>query len=233
MAGTVKGTLGIGLPIAAVGLMAQFIDPRLAMSLMVFPIMFTNIWQMYRAGEVVCTIRKYWLFVVILIVTLMVTTFYTVRVSTQILVGFVGIVVILFSLMNMAFNPPPIPSRFERPGQVVGGLLAGIMGGLTAIWSPPIAAYLIARGVGKDEFIRTTGLVFFVGSIPLCIGFWQNGMLTGPVAMISVSMIIPTLAGFSLGEAIRRNLEPQRFKTLVLVFFLLIGFNLLRKSLFA
>ena len=74
--------------------------------------------------------------------------------------------------------------------------------------------------------------LFFVGSLPLCIGFWQNGMLTGPIALVSAGMIIPTLVGFSLGEVIRRNLHPERFKTLVLVFFLLIGLNLVRKAIF-
>ena len=229
-AGTVKGTLGIGMPIAAVGLMAQFIEPRLTITLMVFPIMFSNVWQIYRAGKFADSIRKYWLFAVVLVVVLTITTFYTGRVSANLLTGFAGIVVILFSLMNLVFKPPPLEARFERPGQIIGGLLAGIMGGLTAIWSPPIMAFLIARNVEKDEFIRATGFLFFVGSLPLCVGFWQNGMLTGPIALVSMGMILPTIAGFSLGEVIRRRLHPERFKAVVLVFFLLMGINLLRKA---
>jgi uncharacterized membrane protein YfcA len=229
-AGTVKGTLGIGLPIAAVGLMTLFIDARLAVSLMVFPIMFTNIWQMYRAGDVAGTVRKYWLFAVVLMVSMIVTTSYTAQLSTGLLVGAVGVVIILFSLMNLAFKPPPLPDKYERVGQVTGGVISGIMGGLTAIWSPAVAAYLIARAADKDEFIRTTGFLFFIGSLPLCVGFWQNGMLTGPIAMVSAGMIIPTVAGFSIGEVLRRMLKPERFKILVLVFFLLIGFNLVRRA---
>jgi uncharacterized membrane protein YfcA len=212
--------------------MAQFIEPRLTLSLMVFPIMFTNIWQIYRAGQFTQSIRKYWLFAIILVVSMMVTTMYTARVSAGLLIALVGIVVILFALMNLAFKPPRIPPKYARPSQVVGGLLAGIMGGFTAVWSPPVAAFLIANGVEKDEFIRATGFLFFVGSLPLCIGFWQNGMLTGPIALVSAGMIIPTLVGFSLGEVIRRYLHPERFKTLVLVFFLLIGLNLVRKAIF-
>ncbi len=198
---------------------------------MVFPIMFSNLWQIVRAGNAINTIVKYWVCAVVLTISLMVTTFYTVRVAADFLVAFVGVVIILFSLLNLMSTPPSIPEKFIRSGQFITGLVAGIMGGFTAIWSPPIAAYLIARHVDKDEFVRATGFLFLVGSVPLCIGFWQNGLMTGPVALISAGMIIPTLAGFSVGEIIRRKLRPDRFKTLVLIFFLLIGLNLIRKAL--
>jgi uncharacterized membrane protein YfcA len=231
-AGVIKGTLGVGLPIAAVGLMTQFIDPRLAISLVVFPIMFSNIWQIYRAGEIKKTVMKYWMFAVVLAISLMITTSYTAKVATDFLVAFVGVVIILFSLMNLMSTPPSIPEKFDRPGQLIAGLTAGVMGGFTAIWSPPIAAYLIARNTNKDGFVRATGFLFLVGSIPLCLGFWQNGLMTGPVALVSTGMIIPTLAGFSVGEIIRRKLKPDRFKRLVLFFFLLIGLNLIRKAVY-
>ncbi|MDA0349155.1 MAG: sulfite exporter TauE/SafE family protein [Verrucomicrobia bacterium] len=230
-AGVIKGTLGVGLPIAAVGLMTQFIDPRLAISLVVFPIMFSNIWQMFRAGEIKNTVIKYWIFAFVLAISLLVTTFYTARVAADVLVAFVGVVIILFSLMNLISTPPSIPEKVDRPSQLIGGLIAGVMGGFTAIWSPPIAAYLIARNTDKDEFVRATGFLFLIGSIPLSVGFWQNGLMTGPVAMVSAGMIIPTIAGFSIGEIIRRKLNPDRFKKLVLIFFLLIGLNLIRKAI--
>ena len=231
VAGISKGTLGVGLPIAAVGLMTLFIDARLAVSLMVFPIMLTNVWQVYRSGNIANIARDNWLFAVVLLFALLTTTFFTTRVSADVLVMLVGFVIILFSLVNLTFRVPPIPNRHDRLAQCLGGVAAGIVGGFTAIWSPPVAAYLIARGVEKDEFVGSTGFLFFVGSLPLCLGFWHNGMLTGPVALVSLGMIIPTLAGFTVGEVIRRRIDARRFKTILLVFFLLIGFNLVRRAL--
>ncbi len=232
VAGISKGTLGVGLPIAAVGLMTLFIDARLAVTLMVFPIMLTNVWQVYRSGNAGAIARKNIRFAVVLLLSLWITTFFTTRVSADILVALVGFVIILFSLVNLVIQVPPIPDRFDKAGQTIGGILAGITGGFTAIWSPPVAAYLIAKGVEKDEFVGSTGFLFIVGSIPLCIGFWQNGMLTGPIAMVSMGMLIPTLAGFTVGELIRSRIDARRFKTLVLIFFFLIGLNLVRRSVF-
>ena len=232
LSGIIKGTVGVGLPIAAVGLMVLFIGPRLAMSLMVFPIMFANIWQTFSGGTIKRVYKKYLLFAVILAVSLYVTTSFTPGIAPDTLVLFVGIVIIIFALMNLMFNPPPMPVRFHRPAAVVASLCAGIMGGLTAIWSPPIAAYMIATNTEKDEFVCATGMLFLVGSVPLCIGFWNNGLMTGPTALVSAAMIIPTLIGFAIGEAIRRRLNPDRFKKVVLVVFFLIGINLIRRVVF-
>lgn len=233
VAGVIKGTAGVGLPIVAVGLMVLYLDPRIAMSLMVFPIMFANIWQVYRGKEIIRSIRRYGLLAVVLIFSLFATTYFTPSVSTRMLVLFVGITIVIFALMNLAFNPPPVPKRFNRMGQVMAGVCAGIMGGLTAIWSPPVAAYMLVTGADKDEFVRATGLLFLVGSVPLGIGFWNNGLMTGATAVLSGLMIIPTLIGFYCGEVIRRRLNAQRFKRIVLLLFLLIGLHLIWRSILA
>ncbi len=222
----------MGLPVAAVALMAQFIDPRLAITLMVFPILFANTWQFLRARERVLIAKRHWIFALALLITFSIATFFTARVSGNALIIFVGIVIIVFSITNLMFNPPPIPDRLDRPCQIFFGALSGITGGLTAIWSPAIAIYLIGRGIEKDEFVGISGFLFLVGSIPLCLGFWLNGMLTGTTAVLSMTMMIPTLIGFSLGEFIRKRIDAKKFKSIVLIFFLFMGLNLIRKGLF-
>ncbi len=92
--------------------------------------------------------------------------------------------------------------------------------------------YLLARRVDSETFIGTTGILILAGSIPLFFGYWQVGLLTAPLAGISALMIVPALLGFGLGEWMRRRLNPPQFKRLVLVVFLLMGLNLLRKGLF-
>ena len=50
------------------------------------------------------------------------------------------------------------------------GMFSGILGGLSSIWSPPVAMYLLARNVEKSEFIGATGFLFLAGSLPLALG---------------------------------------------------------------
>ena len=105
------------------------------------------------------------------------------------------------------------------------------MGGLTAVWAPPLVMYLSARQVHRDEFVRATGLLLFIGSVPLCAGYALTGHLTATLAGQSALMLIPTLAGFTLGERLRRGLSAQRFRMILLMVFLVLGLNLIRRAI--
>ena len=232
IAGTIKGVVGIGLPIAAVGILSLFIDARAAILLAVFPIVVSNLWQVYRSGNIVPTIRRFWVLAVSLAGAMFVTTFFATTVSAEVLVFALGSMIVLFAATNLAFTPPPLPARYERPVQIVTGIIAGITGGLTAIWGPPIIIYFLAIRLDKDAFIRASGVLFLCGSVPLLFGYINNGMITPATALVSGAMVVPTLIGFALGEHLRRHLDASRFRLAVLVMFLVIGLNLLREAFF-
>ncbi len=231
-AGTVKGTVGVGLPTAAVALLSQAVDAKLAIALVVVPSFVTNTWQAIRSGAVLEAMRRYAPFILCLMAVIgAVSALITARLSSDSLVAVLGIAIVVFAVSNLAWRPPALGDRWDRPAQIAAGSLSGLMGGLTAIWAPPMAAYLLARRVPKDEFVRASGVIITLGNLPLLAGFLWSGMLTGPIAGVSALMILPALLGFSIGEAIRHRLDQERFRKAVLIFFLLMGLNLLRRAL--
>lgn len=232
IAGVIKGTIGIGLPTTAIGILSQFTDVRLAITLAVLPIVAGNGWQMIRAGNMFGTAKRYAIFAVFLIVVLFVTAVTVTNVPTQTLIIMLGIVIVLFSLISLSFSPPRLPDRWDKPAQAVAGSAAGILGGMTAIWAPPVMIYFLARRLEKDEFIRATALLLLAGSLPLLAGYLVNGQLVGETGKLSAILIIPTLVGFTFGEYLRSKLNAERFRTAVLVMFLLMGLNLLRRAFF-
>ena len=232
LAGTIKGVVGIGLPIAAVGILSQMIEPRTAVLLAIFPIVVGNVWQVYRSGNIVPAIKRYGIFAATLAVVLFVTTLFAHGISAEVLVFALGIMIVLFAATNLAFTPPALPARYDRIGQVVAGIVSGISGGLTAIWGPPMVIYFLARRLDKDEFIRASGILFLCGSVPLLLGYINNGMITTEVAQMSGLMVIPTLVGFAIGEQLRHRLDASKFRTAVLIMFLIMGLNLLREAFF-
>lgn len=233
LAGLVKGTTGIGLPTAAVGMMSQMIDPRQAIALVVFPSLLSNAWQMWRSGRVGEVLRRYWLYILCLMSLIaVVSATLTAAVETEVLILVLGCVVCLFSVSSLAWAPPFLPERWDRVGQAVAGVASGVLGGLTAIWAPAMVTYLMARRVEKEAFVAATGVMIFAGTLPLIGGFWSAGIITGPSAGVSVLMFLPALAGFTLGEALRRRLDAARFRKVVLLVFLVMGLNLIRKAVF-
>ncbi|MEM7746545.1 MAG: sulfite exporter TauE/SafE family protein [Pseudomonadota bacterium] len=232
LAGIIKGLIGIGLPTASVGMMSQVIDPRVAIALIVFPSLLSNAWQIWRMGGLVGALKRYWLFLIMLAsMILLMSTQVTAAVPTETIMLVLGCVIVLFSVMSLTFKPPHIPARFDKAGQFIAGTAAGTLGGLTAIWAPPMVTYLIGRQTGKDEFVRASGVIIFIGTLPLIAGFWSNGMLTGPLALVSLGMTLPAIAGFQIGEAVRRSLDADRFRNVVLIIFGIMGLNLLRRAL--
>ncbi|MEO0635463.1 MAG: sulfite exporter TauE/SafE family protein [Pseudomonadota bacterium] len=232
LAGTIKGTVGIGLPAASVGMMALFLPPKVAITLVVVPIVIVNVWQYWTAGDRIGALRRYWLFIAAMLPTLFVMTFVTAQVDGRTIALVLGLVVVAFAATNLFFSPPALPMRFDRPAQVLGGFGAGVFGGLTSVWAPPIMIYMLARRVEKDEFVRGCGVVFAAGSVPLFLGFVWNGLLQGSTALVSTAMVVPALVGFAVGARLRQHIDSDRFRTIVLVLFLLIGVNLLRRALF-
>ena len=231
VAGLVKGLAGMGLPTTAIAAMTLAVDPRTAIAITLLPMLFTNLWQAIRSGEIVRALGTYAPFAIVLGIGVLTTTLLTANVSDQVLFGVLGGVIIVFVVINLRFTPPPLPERWDRAAQIGAGAASGVIGGLCGVWAPPMAVYLLARHTPKDEFVRASGLLIFLGSVPLCIGYLWQGMMTAELSVISLAMILPTLAGFSLGEILRKRLSPERFRLIFLYVFLALGLNLLRRAI--
>lgn len=231
VAGTVKGLSGIGMPTAAIALVTLFEGPRTAIALVLFPMLAANLWQVWRGGCVLRTARRYRLFAVVLLLGVTATAFGTAGAGDRLLLAALGLVILIFVAASYKRLIPPLPDRYDRRAQVGFGLFAGLIGGMTAAWGPPLAMYLATRDVDKDEFIRATGFLIVAGSIPLCLTYAQLGFLDGPLAGASAAMILPTILGFSMGERLRNRLSPEGFRNALLVVFAVLGLNLLRRAI--
>jgi len=230
LAGTVKGVLGIGLPTISISMLAQFVDPRVAIAFLLLPAVVTNSWQTYRGGAIKRSAVKLWPFVTTMAVVMFVSSMFAARASTAVLVLGIGVMVVIWTLTSFIKTPPPMAEQFDRPIQYALGAFAGVMGGLTAIWSPPMVIYLLSIRCDKDDFVRFTGFMILCGTVPLTIGYVLNGLLDRQLALASALMIVPTLIGFSIGEYLRRFLGGKQFQKAVLLVFFLMGVNLIRRS---
>ena len=229
-AGIVKGFLGIGLPAAAMAFLTLVMDPTIAISLLTLPIIFTNVMQYARCENPRPIARKYWVFALAIIVSIFITSFFILSYPKAILTISIGLAMIAFSLTQMTGARLPIGSGY---GWHVGvGLFSGVLGGLSSIWSPPVAMYLLARDVDKSEFIGATGFLFLAGSLPLAAGLALAGVLTIDTVLHSLMGLIVVLVGFRIGEMLRNYLPQGIFRKIVLWAFLIMGARLLAIGLF-
>ena len=230
--GFVKGLLGIGLPALLVGCLTFLYEPRLAVAMILFPILTTNIRQALRGGKAMEIVRRFRY----LIGTGMLFIFLTALVGKQVPVAWlqicVGIAMALFAISGLLVELPRTPERLDKVVQVIAGLGSGILGGLTAIWGPPMAMYLMSLKLERRYFIQVLGVLFASQSIPLTFGFFLSGELDMTTAILSAAMLAPTFAGMYVGEKVRDRIDTVLFFRLFLGVFLLLGLNLIRRGLF-
>lgn len=231
IAGTVKGIAGVGLPMTALGILTLQTDPRTAIALALVPILLANLWQYLTAGNAMAALRRYLPFVTAMILGIPVTLSLTASASPALLFAVLGTTIIGSVALNLTRWTPRIPDSADVPAQIGLGTLAGVLGGLVSLWLPAVLIYLSARNVAKEEFVRASGLMLFSGSIPLVAGFWREGFLTGPLAWISAGMLVPTIFGMYAGARLRDHLSEQTFKRVLMAVLVLIGLNLIRRSL--
>ena len=229
-AGIVKGFLGIGLPAAAMGLLTLIISPTEAISLLWLPILFTNIFQYGRAKNKREIAMTYKWFAAAIFCSIFLTSLFINDYPTALLTVAIGIAMVVFSL-NLLFGLS-LPVGPGRGWQVGVGIVSGVLGGLSSIWSPPVAMYLMARNTPKDMFIGTTGFLFLAGCLPLGAGLVISGLITWPVIVKSLLGLLMTLTGFRIGEILRERISQDRFRQIVLVAFLIMGGRLIATGLF-
>jgi len=77
------------------------------------------------------------------------------RMSTPLVTLILGVSISLFAATSLWREWPILPTRFDRHAQIITGVVCGVLGGLTAVWAPPIVIYLSALRLDKDAFVRT------------------------------------------------------------------------------
>lgn len=221
----------MGLPLTALGLITLFVDPRQSIAIVMVPMLVSNAWQVWRAGGIAQAFACYLPFIVALAVSVALAVVAFSGVSDAWIYAGLGGTLLLYVTISLRNLVPDLPDKHDHKAQIIAGLTSGISGGLTSVWAPPMAMYLAARGVRKDEFVRASGLLILIGSIPFAAGYAALGFLDRPSLMLGLGLLVPTFAGFRLGEVLRSRLSETAFKKALLAIFVLIGLNLIRKAI--
>ncbi|MEP2029529.1 MAG: sulfite exporter TauE/SafE family protein [Paracoccaceae bacterium] len=227
ISGAIKGFIGIGLPTVAMVLLTLVLDARSAITLILMPMLFSNIWQMMRGEDIRLLIGRYWRFVLIIVVTVALTAWATQSMDDKVLRPALGVIVLLFVLATWRSELPDIPPNMATRLEYVFATVAGILGGLTSTWGVPVAMFLSTKKLKRDAFIQATGLLIAAGSFPLVGVYFAVGHSDSESTLLSCLLLFPTLAGYWVGEYYRKKTDPNLFKPALLFVFLCLGLNLL------
>ena len=228
--GIVKGSVGIGMSMFSVPIIAFILPPTKAMMLLCFPIIITNLIQMNikkGIGNYRFLPMFIMLFLGILIGGKLILNLHFKTISI-----IIALIIIFFTLINFfGLNLKNIKQKNEKILSVIIGFFSGILGGLSTFYAPPIITFLVSLNLEKESFIRTISTMYFLASIPLYSSLIYHGLGNFYDLLISLVVTAPALIGQYFGTKIRMKLSNEIFRKTILSILIIIGFSLLIKNL--
>lgn len=230
--GICKGIIGVALPLVGISIMVMLIDVKLAVAMIVIPIVVTNMQMALRSGwpDLVEAIRRFWPLVVTCFITLLSVAVFAHRFSSSAILIGLGVALMIFVMANTSPWRPHVPPEFEKAAGALVGVVSGALGGATSVYGPPITMFLLACGVPKSKWSASVGTTFSLGSLPLLAGYTMNGMITPSVAAVSSLACIPAYMGMWLGFKLQDAMAPETFRKILLTGLFLMALNLVLKG---
>jgi uncharacterized membrane protein YfcA len=231
-AGIVKGATGVGLPLVLVPLATQFLDVPVAIALLTVPQTASNIGQAMEGGETAAAIRRLTPILATLIIGTLIGAHLLISIDRRRLSLILGVAFIALAAL-LAFLPRlRIGAETARWVGPVVGFGSGILGGLSAMFGPPMIAYLLSTGANPNSFVKSMAIVAFTASLTLALALGGSGTMAPIDYLVSAACLIPIQCGMPLGRWLRRRIKPQAFRALVLLVLAAGGLDMLRKALF-
>ncbi len=233
LGGFAKGVVGFALPLIAVSIMASFLPAKVAVALMVVPILVSNLLQALRGGaaEAWASLVKYRRLNLVFFVTIVIAARLVVVLPDMALYGVLGVAITGFGAAQVLGWRPVFAARRARLAEVVAGVASGIFGGIAGIWGPPLVIYLLAAEVPKVEAVRVQSITFLLGATVLLVSHVQSGVLDAMTLPMSAWLTLPTLAGMFVGYGVQDRLDQELFRKVTLIVLIVAGLNLLRRAL--
>ena len=228
--GIVKGSVGIGMSMFSVPIIAFILPPTKAMMLLCFPVIVTNLIQM-NIKQGISNYRFLPMFL-LLFVGLLIGGKLILSLNYRTISIVIALTIILFTFFNFfGLNLKNIKQKNEKILSVIIGFFSGILGGLSTFYAPPIITFLVSLNLEKESFIRTTATMYFLASIPLYSSLIYHGLGNFYDLLISLVITPPALLGQYLGTKIRMRLSNEIFRKTILLILIIIGFSLFNKNL--
>lgn len=229
--GTVKGVIGLGLPSVSLALLAVTIDLTSAMVLILVPTFVTNVWQAMVGGNGKVLLARLRLFFFTAAITVWIGAIALTRVDLSWLSTLLGVLLIIYSAVNLVGFRFKISTRHEIWLGPLMGAVNGVLMGMTGSSVVPGVMYLQSIGLSRDMLVQAMGMLFMFSTLALAIALQQNTILTIENGIISIGALIPAFIGMIFGQRIRQHLSESLFRRVLFVSLLALGMYIIAIAL--
>ena len=226
VAAFLKGITGLGFSTVCLGLVAGFIDMRVALPLVLVPSLASNVLVMLDAGRFREAVARFWPVFAAAVPGVAIGLWVLDSVDSVTLRRALGTVLALYgawALCNMSLR---LGERAARRLAIPVGFVNGVVNGVTGTQVMPVLPYLLALGLPSALFVQSINIVFTLSSFVMLAGLGRLGLLNAPLLLTGAAGVVPVALGIWLGGKLRRRLPQSAFKRMVLVLLVVLGAGL-------
>lgn len=231
LAGAVKGTIGLGLPTISMGLLALIMTPLQAAAILVVPSFLTNVWQMAVGPSLTSVVRRLWPTQIGICLGTWAGIGWMTGNAARYGSALLGVALVIYAVIGLC----SLRWTVTRPKELwlgpVFGAITGLIAAATGIFVIPLAPYLQALDLGKEEFVQALGLSFTVSTAALAVNLTLASALNIGVATPTIVALVAACVGMAVGQIVRLRLSPDIFRRCFFVGLLLLGVYLVADAL--
>ncbi|OZH54251.1 membrane protein [Hydrocoleum sp. CS-953] len=226
-----KGITGLGFSTICLPTMATFLDPKIAIPLVIVPSLSSNLLVMTQAGRFKDAVSNFWPIYVSTFPGLLLGVYVLNSIEGAISRAILGAILFLYALWALRSKPIILSEKMRTWLTVPVGLTTGVINGITGSQIMPILPFLLALDLNKETFVQAINLSFTLSSVVMLFLLGKIGLLQPSLLGIAVVGIVPVAIGINLGSRLRKRLPEEKFRTVVLLFLLVVGLSLIIRSL--
>lgn len=216
-----KGITGLGFSTACLPFLVLALGLRETLPLLLLPSLSSNVLVMRDAGPLKATVSRFWPMFLAQIPGVFLGLWLLNWLDGGLAAAILGTVLIVYCVFALARPTLYLSSATARYLRLPCGFVTGSVNGLTGSQVMPVMPYLLSLQLQPQQLVQAINASFTVSSVMMVIGLTQLGLLTVPVAVVSIVGLIPVYFGIKIGSRLREKFSPEMFRKLVL--FTLIG----------
>lgn len=223
IAGLVKGTTGLGFSTTCLPFLVMAMGLKEALPLVIVPSLFSNVTVMRDAGHFRETVSRFWPLYLALLPGLILGLAVLDRVDGGTAAMALGGVLCVYALYALSRAQARMPPRLERPLAAPTGFLTGFVNGITGTQVMPLLPFMLALPLDPNRLVQAINCSFTLSSLVMAFGLSKLDLFSLNQLVLSVAGIVPAFGGVRLGAVVRRRLDPELFRKLVLLVLLALG----------
>jgi uncharacterized membrane protein YfcA len=234
LAGLVKGVTGMGLPTVAVALLTLRMSPLEAAALLIVPSSVTNVWQLAVGPALYPLWRRFRPLLAGICIGTAIAGVAGAWLSGDAVDGgpamgsllasaVLGLALAGYGLLGLTGWRMRVAVRHQRWAGPLAGAATGAMSAVTGVFVMPVAPYLQALDLDRDDLVQAMGLAFTVSTLALAVTLACRGQWQASAAGSSFLALLPACGGMVLGQWLRGRMQAALFRRCFFVSLVALG----------